>query len=113
MGREAASPIASASLRLFLPRLCERLDVLRWDQPHGVPQFLRNPAPVVGAATCFQHYLRGRGLAEERLEPSPGQILAKDRATVLINSVQGEDGLGRINGYTLKLHCGRLLCWTL
>jgi hypothetical protein len=113
VGRDAASPIASASLRLFLPRLCERLDVLRRDQPHRMAQLLRNPAPVVGAAARFQHHLGGRGLGQERLEPSPGQVLAQDRATVLIHPVQGENGLGRVNGNALKLHGGRLLYWML
>ena len=63
-----------------------------------MPQSLCNPALVVGAAARFQHHLDGRGLGQERLKPSPGQVLAQDRATVLIHPVQGENGLGRVNG---------------
>src|SRR3954447_25200993 len=92
---------------VVLAALDERLDVPRRDQPHLVAQGLRDPAPVMGAAARFQHQLGGRALAQE-LEPDPAQ----DRATPPIHPVQGEDGLGGIDGDALALHGGRLP-WTL
>ena len=62
-------------------------------------QPVQEPTPVMGAATGFQHRLGWRYLAEKLFKPSAAQVLAQDRLILLIDPMQGENGLGRVNGY--------------
>ena len=103
-GRDAASLMASASLRAFLPRLCERLDVLRRDQLHRVAQPSQPTPPVVRAAARLQYHVRRRQLGKERLHLRPSHVAAQDSFLVVIAAMQREDSLGRVEANALKVH---------
>src|SRR5271166_5218961 len=88
---------------------CGRPETWRRYQPHRMAQPLQEPTPVIGAATGFQHHLGWRYLTDELPKLSAAQVLAQGGSTLLIHPVQCENGFGGFNGYTLKLHGGRLL----
>src|ERR1019366_1862613 len=89
----------------------EGLHILRRDQTQSVAQRGQRPGPVMGAATGFHDDLGGRKLFEERYQPRPPQIQAQHWLIGLADAVQGEHGLGRVDGYELISGHGRLRVW--
>jgi hypothetical protein len=59
---------------------------------------------MVGAAARLQRHLRRRQLGEERLHLGPPHVAAQDGLLVLIDAMQGEHGLGRVEANALKVH---------
>ena len=66
------------------------------------------PSPIVRAAARLQCDDRGRQLAEERNHLRTAQVNAQDRPVSHIDTVQREDGLGRVDANTGKVGHGRL-----
>ncbi len=92
---------------VVLAALDERLDVLRRDQAHPMPQPRQPPAPVMRTAARFQHHLRRRQLGKERLDLLATQLTAQHRVAPFVHPTQCENMLRRIHGNQLKLRHGR------
>src|SRR5271165_3957719 len=88
-----------------------RFDVLRRNETRLVAERGQFASPVVGTAARFQDDLRGRELPEERIHLPATQIGPKHRMIPLVDAVQGEYGLGRVDGNALILGHGRLRSW--
>ena len=74
--------------------LDERLDVLRWDQLYPVAHRAKRSSPVIGSRAGFESYLN---------LPSPN-LTTKNDLLSLINAVQREDMLRRVNRYPFEFH---------
>jgi hypothetical protein len=65
---------------------------------------------MMRAAAGFQNDLGGRKLFEERDQPRSPHVQTQDRLIIgLADAVQGEHGLGRVDGCQLIVGHGRLL----
>src|SRR5215213_2117908 len=69
--------------------------------------------PVMRAATGFQGDLGAGTLLEEGKHLSAAKIDAQHRTIRLINGVQREHRLGRVDANALNLGHGRLLSWSM
>src|SRR5437660_11769674 len=103
VGRLIASQIASTSIASFLPRLTpafagagSRLDVLRRDQQHLVPQAAQPPRPVMRSAARLEADSRRRQFGEEFLDLAAPQLSPQHRRLVLVDAMDLKDMLGRV-----------------
>src|SRR3954447_14357095 len=60
--------------------------------------------PMMRAATGLQHNLGRLELAEEGFDLAPSELAAQHRAVLLVDTVQREHVLGRVDRNALKLH---------
>ena len=82
----------------------ERLHVLGWDQRHPMAHAGEHPAPVVRAGAGFEGHLRRRQLAEKPFDLRPPQLAAQRRSIPLIDAMERENMLGRVDRNALDFH---------
>ena len=61
-----------------------------------------HPAPVAGTGTCFQRHLSQRHSGKKGFYPPPPKITPENDATLVINAMQYESMLRRVDRYALK-----------
>src|SRR5208337_6585 len=98
---------------VVLGALDEGLDVLRWDQVHGVAKGGQHSSPVMRTGARFQGDL-GRGqLLEEGDHLRAAKIGSQHRMARLVDAMQREHSLGRVDANATNLGHGRLRSWWL
>ena len=105
-GRDAASPIASASLRSFLFRLtkgftyCGGISFTRWPRRlNKRPQWC-DPAQASSATSV------GSSLTKNGFELATPDLAPQNRMLLLVDSVDREDMLGGVDRDAFKFHLG-------
>src|ERR1019366_6702682 len=86
-------------------------DVLRRDQTHRVAERAQFACPVVRAATGFNGDFGGEKLLEERQQLPTAEVGPQDRPVPGVDTMDGEDGFGRVDGDAFILGHGRLRSW--
>src|SRR5580704_2790263 len=93
--------------RVVLAALDVRLDQLRRDQLHRMPERLQPPRPMMGSAAGFDRNYRGSKLSEECHHFLAPQLLAQYRLLSGIHPVKLENVLRRIHPNSANLAHGR------
>jgi hypothetical protein len=103
-GRDAASLIASASLRPFLVRLTKGLTYYGGIRRIAMAQCVQQAPQMMGATGRLQYHLNCLLFAEESFNLAALEFSPQHRAFLLIDTVKREHVLGRIDRDALELH---------
>src|ERR1700722_14221647 len=87
------------------------LDVLGRDQAHLVTERDQLASPMVSTAAGFHCNLCGKKPREEWDHLCAAEIYPQHRPLLLIDTMQSEDGLGRVDADAFILDHGRLRTW--
>ncbi len=97
LGRDAASLIAAASLRSFLPRLTNGLTYCGGIRRTRCPMLVKHTGPVVRSAASLKNHIHWRQLAKKCISLAALKLAPQNRPLLLIHAMQRENMFRRIN----------------